>query len=143
MPIENLDKQESNNQLAVQHSKVFETNNTVTAGFLVKHPLYDCKLLLIGFCEMEHDGLDEFHATGKLNEIGTIYPKLVIDLKKSEPIKYLNYKRSDNYNYYLFDNISDEFAITYSDNIYAVCKYKEDGLTKYDIFSLYEITPDI
>ncbi len=104
--------------------------------------------LTIRFKERNSDGLQSF----------TIFPKILVDLKKHrfydlfpqlESIKYSCLDHSGGYkgwreddnkqNYYFFKKFFDTIPEVFSDEVYFVCKYREDGKFKYEIFSPHEV----
>ena len=108
--------------------------------------------LTIRFKERNSDGLESF----------TIFPKILVDLKKHrfydlfpqlESIKYSylghsggkKFWREDDpdnkKNYYFFKKFFDTIPEVFSDEVYFVCKYREDGKFKYEIFSPHD--PDL
>lgn len=89
-----------------------------------------------------------------------IYPKILIDLKENrfydlfpqlEEIKYSfsghsggckNWSDNDpdnKKNFYFFKNNYDTNPNVFSDELYLVCKYREDGKFKYGVFSPHEV----
>ena len=104
--------------------------------------------LTIRFKERNSDGLQSF----------TIFPKILVDLKKHrfydlfpqlESIKYSCLYHSGGHkcwreevnkrNYYFFKKFFDTIPEVFSDEVYFVCKYREDGKFKYEIFSPHEV----
>jgi hypothetical protein len=149
MPIENLDVDMQNDKIVVQSKDVFAQGTTVIAGFLVKNPLYDCKLQLIGFVVYAPSDGQNFVVKGMNyrqpgdNRDYNIYPKILIDLKKNPANHFIDSDSKFSVNYYYYENITDKFAGNWDDNIQAVCKYREDGIIKHAFFNLHELTPDI
>jgi len=149
MPIEDLGEEMQNDKIVVQKQDVFAQNNIVIAGFTVKHPLFDCKLQVIGFTDYYPSDGENIVMKGMSYRIpgykwdNHIYPKLVIDLKQNTPKAYLDTECEVPCNYYIYENIHDTKAHHFYDQIYAVCKYKEDGKLMHGFFNLHEITPDI
>jgi hypothetical protein len=150
MPIENIDEEMQNDKIVVQNKDVFAHGNIVVAGFLVKNPLYDCKLQLIGFTDHYPTEQEKTQVVGmRYHQVNSypyynIYLKMVIDLKQNQHKNFVEVNATESrYNYYFYENIADKFAGHYSDRMYAVCKYREDGIIKHAFFNLHEITPDI
>lgn len=104
--------------------------------------------LTIRFKIRNSDGLQSF----------TIFPKILVDLKKHrfydlfpqlESIKYSCLNHSGGYkgwreddnkrNYYFFKKFFDTIPEVFSDEVYFVCKYREDGKFKYELFSPHEV----
>lgn len=104
--------------------------------------------LNIRFKKRNSDGLQRF----------TIFPKILVDLKKHrfydlfpqlESIKYSCLDHSGGYkgwreddnkrNYYFFKKFFDTIPEVFSDEVYFVCKYREDGKFKYELFSPHEV----
>jgi len=140
MPIENLSE---NNQIATQNNVTFAPNSTVIGGFMVKHPLFECKFLLLGFAsECPIDS-----ASSKISGMSyykfnwrPFFPKVVIDMKQNED-HFSEKCCGSRWNYYFYNNITDKFSVFHSDSIFAICKYREDGVIKHEFFNLHEITP--
>jgi hypothetical protein len=149
MPIEDLEEGIQNDKIVVKNKEVFAKSNTVIAGFAVRHPLYECKLLLLGFTDVYPSDQENTKVTGMhfmppdYYKSIPFYPKLVIDLKQNPYNHYVNDEREIKFNYYYYLNITDKFARHGSDVIYAICKYREDGKIKHAFFNLHEITPDL
>lgn len=104
--------------------------------------------LTIRFKKRNSNGLQSF----------TIFPKILVDLKKHrfydlfpqlESIKYSCLDHSGGYkgwreddnkrNYYFFKKFFDTIPEVFSDEVYFVCKYREDGKFKYELFSPHEV----
>jgi hypothetical protein len=133
-------------QLPVKNQNVFEPSSTVIAGFLVKHPLYDCKFLLMGFSipyvkeeEINVQAMEYYH-TGFWRDI---FLKVIIDMQQHETTYFETSPNVRKCNYYFYKNRTDKYPEMHSNEIFEVCKYREDGLTKHIFFNLHEITPDI
>ncbi len=100
-----------------------------------------------------------------------IYPKVIINNNITpfyklfhgvDPIKYCyntgqeesfiardeSYEDEDEYDarckfeYYLFDKVNKTIPTCAAREIYAVCKYSEDGIFKYALFSFHELMPE-
>jgi hypothetical protein len=178
MAIENLDlsnQQDQNNNVPVviNAGTALEANQILIANMQkIRHPLMDCEMVLYGFIgEVSSDVIfDENEVDGltirfkKRNSDGlqsfTIFPKILVDLKKHrfydlfpqlESIKYSylghsggkKFWREDDpdnkKNYYFFKKFFDTIPEVFSDEVYFVCKYREDGKFKYEIFSPHEV----
>lgn len=111
---------------------------------------FEVDALKIRFKERESDSFEHYK----------IYPKILIDLKENrfydlfpqlENIKYSYmghcggrkaWRENDpgnKRNFYFFKNNFDTTPDVFSDELYLVCKYREDGKFKYGLFSPHEV----
>ena len=169
MPIENLDNNQ-NQGIAKRQATFLNDKNVIIAGTLkVRHSLMPDPILLYGFIVEDYyfnsedfkiNGLKISYKKGdneyvSNNEI--IYQRVKINLSR-EKFTYetdLNITHRSNhkwqyrsyasigeiYKYYLFDDNFSEIPVSVANNIFVVCKYRENSEFKYMILSLHEVVP--
>ena len=77
----------------------------------------------------------------KKNRFYDLFPQLEeIKYSYSGHRGYKGWREEDNKrNYYFFKKFFDTIPEVFSDEVYFVCKYREDGKFKYELFSPHEV----
>jgi len=151
-------------QIKVKHPLL--DKSLILYGFVIEDQYFNENDFLIQGMRISYQKKDKYYASNH-----TIYPKIIIDNNRTpfyelfdglDPILYRSwdgqaefeitrdevyedeeeYNKRCKYEYYLFDKVNKTYPTCAARQIYAVCKYIEEGIFKYALFSFHELMPE-